>query len=171
MVNLLKVFLLFFVVTFITCGGKKQTAQINQPDSIAGYGIVLTEESSPRDVARLLIQALDNDDEQLLTKLVAVKYETRALKTIRRQQGAAGKKLSPEKIAVMTAAGWRGTYLSFTPGRTRITDEIICGDTAYVNIIAINLQGNELPLAIKMVHEDNLWKIPAAAEWLWEHKD
>jgi len=168
--NPMRPLLPILIITLITCGGQKQTAQVGQPDTIAGYGIVLTKESPPQDVARLLIQALENDNEELLAKLVAVKYEARALTTTRRQLAALGKKLTPEKIAVMTAAGWCGTYLSFTPGRTRITDETICGDTAYVNIIAINLQGEERPIAIKMVREDGRWKIPAASEWLLERR-
>jgi len=165
--NPMRPLLLILIITLITCGGQRQTAQSNQPDTIAGYGIVLIKESPPQDVARLLIQALENDNKEILTKLVAVQYEARALTTTRRQLAALGKKkLTPEKIAVMTAAGWCGTYLSFTPGRTRITDETICGDTAYVNIIAIDLRGKEQPNAIKMVREDGRWKIPAASEWL-----
>lgn len=171
MQNQLKPPLLFLILTLITCGGQGKTGPTNQPDTISAFGIILTEESPPRDVARLLIQALDNDDEQILTKLVAVKYEAQAIARIRQQLAALGKKLTPEKIAVITAAGWRGTYLSFTPGRTRITGEIILGETAYVNIIATTIQGKEQPNAIKMVREDNRWKIPAAGEWLPHHKD
>lgn len=141
--------------------GRQEGSQQNQPNIISAYGITLTRESSPREVASVLIKALDNNDEVMLTKLVAIKNEMEEFKKIYQRYGQRAKKITPEKVAITTAKGWIASYAIFEPGRTRIIGVKVEGEKAYVYCVGINSQGKERAFEIRMVREDGWWKVIA----------
>uniref|UniRef100_A0A7C6ECP3 DUF4878 domain-containing protein n=1 Tax=candidate division WOR-3 bacterium TaxID=2052148 RepID=A0A7C6ECP3_UNCW3 len=163
MVRVIKIVIIsILLVSLFGCGGKrKEAGQQNQPDTISAYGITLTKESSPKEVASLLIKGLDNDDEDVLTKLVAVKNEMAEIKKVFQKHGQRAKKLTPEDVASLTAKGWMASYAFLEPGWTKITDETIEGDRAYVYCVARNPKGRERNFEIRLIREDGWWKVTA----------
>jgi hypothetical protein len=134
---------------------------ITQPEEISGYGITLTRESTPEEVAQLLIKGLDNKDTGLLKQLVAVKYETEAVDAIYSKYGKKSS-VTPEKAAGLAVAGWQATYAFFKAGQTTITKTEVQGDTATVYATAkgvTNLENRYI--RINLVREDNWWKATA----------
>jgi len=154
------VILSILLVIFVNWG-RQEDSQQNQPNIISAYGITLTKESSPREVASVLIKGLDNDDEVGLTKLVAVKNEMAEIEKIYQKYGQRAKKLTPEKVAITTAKGWIACYAIFEPGRTRIIGEKVEGEKAYVYCVGIDPQRKERAFEIRMVREDGWWKVIA----------
>jgi len=139
---------------FLLCNGNIAISE----EKIAAYGLTLTTESSPIEVAKLLVKGLDNEDKGLLTKLVAVKYEMKEMEKIFHKYGRKSN-LTPEKVAIVVSSGWLATYLSFQSGKTILVKEKIEGNNAIVYATGINLKGEKQILEIKMVREDNWWKV------------
>jgi len=149
---------------FITSGGcdkRKGAGEKTQPDTISAYGITLTEESTPEEVAGLLIRGLDNDDKDVLTRLVAIKNEMVEIKKIYQKLGQRPKDLTPEGVAIITAKGWIASYAIIEPGRTEITGERIEGERASVYCAGIDQQGKKRTFEIRLVREDGWWKVTA----------
>jgi len=154
----------FLLVMIIGCrntqGGKGQQSQLEKTEKISAYGISLTRESSPKEVANLLIKGLDNDDKNILSKLVAVKYEMKEIEKIFHKYGKKAN-VTPEKTATITVLGWMATYAFFEKGQTTITEEKIEGDKSYVYAIGQKPNGAKRTLEIRMIREDGWWKIQA----------
>ncbi len=142
------------------CRSEEKIVPKSEAEKISAYGITLTRESSPREVAHLLVKGLDNEDRELLSKLVAVKHEMEEVKNLFREYGRAYKG-SPEKVAASVAAGWMATYLFFQSGQTAVTDERIEGDKASVYATGRKLNGEIRTLEIRMIREDGWWKVQA----------
>ncbi len=153
----LNFFILFLIIIF-SCSQKK--TEERKIEKIFAYGITLTKESSPKEVANLLIKGLDNEDEELLKKLVAVDYETKEIEKIFKNQGKKAK-INKEEVADLTVSGWLLTYTFFEKGKTRVIEEEIEGDFAYVYASGIKPNGKERTIEIRMVKEEGFWKIQA----------
>jgi len=150
----------FLLVTIAGCRNtQKETGQQSQPEKVSAYGITLIRESSPREVANLLIKGLDNDDKNILSKLVAVKYGAEEVEKIFRKYGKKSN-ISPEKSTALAVSGWMATYAFFEQGQTAITGDKTEGDKAYVYATGRNqTSGANQNLEIRMVREDGWWKI------------
>ena len=129
------------------------------------YPSGLSAESSPTEVAQVLIQALDADDNGTLLGLVAVNHEMAAVDAIHRKHGRRSR-LKPESVSAMTAAGWRATYAFFQENETRIERETVKGDTAEVFAAGKTPVGKARTLKINLLREGGLWKVRAGLESL-----
>jgi len=133
-------------------GGSQEETEAALPSYPPG----LSGESSPRQVAEVLIKALDDRDGQALLGLVAVEHGASGLDAIYAQYGRKSNK-SPAQVAGLTVSGWRGTYAWFQAGATRVTVERITGETARVEAQGVNPNtGRPRLLQIEMVREDGL---------------
>jgi len=146
-------------------GAAPQPADEPSATALAPYPADLSAQSSPTDVATVLIRALDADDAETLRGLVAVKHEVEAVDAIYRRHGRAGD-TTPEKAATMAAAGWQATYLFFETNATQVERETIEKDTAEVFAAGKSPTGKPRTLKIKLVREDDVWKVRAGLETL-----
>jgi len=143
------------------CGGDAEDAA--SEDTGIPYPASLGPDSSPSDVAKLLIEALEADDEGTLVGLVAAKAETANLNAIFERRGREGN-VTPPKAAALAAAGWSATYSFLKPGQTRVRRHEIHGDKADVFATAVNRGGETRTLKIEMIREDGAWKVLAGLE-------
>ena len=135
-------------------GGEEET-EAARPSYPPG----LSAQSSPRQVAEALIQALDERDGQTLLGLVAIEHGGSEIDAIYQKYGRESDK-TPEQVAGLTISGWGATYAWFQKGATRITGERISGETATVEAQGINPNtGRPRLLQIEMVRENDLWKV------------
>ncbi len=135
--------------------------------ALAPYPASLSAESSPKEVAQVLIQALDADDKQTLLGLVAVEHEMAAVDAIYRKHGRRSNH-KPESVAAMTVAGWQATHLFFEENETQVERETIKGDAAVVFARGKTPVGKPQMLKITLLREDGLWKVRAGLESLPE---
>jgi len=135
--------------------------------ALAPYPAGLSAESSPTDVATVLIAALDSEDKATLLGLVAVEHEVEAVDAIYRRHGRASR-LKPENVAAMTAAGWQATYAFFKKNETKVERETVTGDKAEVFAAGKSPLDKPCGLKIKLVREGGVWKVRAGLESLPE---
>jgi hypothetical protein len=127
--------------------------------ALPSYPPGLSADSSPRQVAEVLIQALDEKDGQTLLGLVAIEHGGSEIDAIYQKYGRESDR-TPEQIAGLTVSGWSATYAWFQKGATRVTGEQISGDTATVEAQGINPNtGRPRLLQIDLVQENGLWKV------------
>ncbi|MCJ7749481.1 MAG: hypothetical protein MUQ65_00045, partial [Armatimonadetes bacterium] len=100
-------------------GGQEETEA-----ALPSYPPGLSADSSPRQVAEALIQALDAKDGQTLLGLVAIEHGGSYIDAIYQQYGRESDK-TPEEVARFTISGWGATYAWFQKGATRVTGEQI----------------------------------------------
>jgi len=129
------------------------------------YPSNLSAESTPKEVAGVLVRALDEDDGATLVGLVAAKAEAEAVNAIYRKHGREGA-TSPESAARLAAAGWMATYAFFQEGETEVVREVVTGDTAEVFAAGKAPDGKDRTLKIKLLREDGLWKVGAGLQSL-----
>jgi hypothetical protein len=123
------------------------------------YPPALSAESSPWQVAEVLIKALDEEDGQTLLGLVAIKRGSSEVDAIYAKYGRESKR-SPAEVAGLAVSGWRATYAWFQAGTTQVTNESVTGDTAVVDARGVNPNtGRPRLLQVEMVREDGLWKV------------
>ena len=142
------------------CEGKGTETQA-ESKALAPYPSSLSTQSSPSQVAEVLIQALDAGDDQVLQGLVAVQREAEAIDRI---YGKYGKKhaTTPADAAALAASGWKASYAWFAPGTTYVVRENINGDTAWVKAQGVNPTTRKArELVISMVQEEGVWKVAA----------
>jgi len=126
------------------------------------YPASLSTDSTPSEVANVLIKALDEKDTKTLQGLVAVRTAGKELKAIDRRPG---KEYGPAKVAALVAAGCRATYAFFKKGETEVTGADITDEIATVRARGKNKEDKPMGLVLPMVREDGLWKIkPIKAE-------
>ena len=145
--------------------GTVQRDETTSEKSLPPYPGNLSPESSPSDVARTLIEALDEEDEDTLLGLVAAKNEAEAISAIYRKHGRK-KEIAPETAARMAAAGWSATYLFLQKGQTKVMREEVKGDKAYVFAEGKSPVGKLRKLKIKLIREDGVWKARGGIETL-----
>mgnify|MGYP001774084283 CR=1 FL=1 len=81
-------YLIICVSFFIYCSSDREKGERKgDKDLITGYGLTLTRESTPQDVAKFLFMALDNNGVGLLYTLVALEHESEELKNFRVRAG------------------------------------------------------------------------------------
>ena len=124
---------------------------------VAPYPAALSEVSTPREVAGVLVKALDEEDKATLLGLVAIKAAAREVEAIYQKYGKQSK-IKPAGNAALAAGGWQATYSFVQAGQTQVKGEHITGDSAIVTAAAIGADGTPRTLTIKLVREDGLWK-------------
>ena len=135
-------------------GGEEETEA-----SLPSYPATLSADSSPSQVAEVLIQALDAKDGQTLLALVAIEHGAGDIDAIYQKYGRESDR-APEQVAGLAASGWGATYAWFQKGATLVTGERISGDTATVEAQGINPNtGRPRLLQIQLVRENGLWKV------------
>ena len=127
------------------------------------YPAELSADSSPSDVAGVLIRALEEEDMATLLGLVAVKAESEAFEAIFRRHGREAR-TDYSRAAAMTAAGWGMSYGFVQNGSTEIVNESVDGDKAVVHATGTLQGGDACKLRIKLVREDAVWKVRAGIE-------
>jgi hypothetical protein len=149
-----------WVVLLGGCGGESAETQA-ESKTLPPYPSALSAQSSPSQVAEVLIQALDEGDDQVLLGLVAVKHDIEAIDSIYSRHGREHE-TAPADAAALTASGWKTSYAWYQSGATYVTEETIDGDTAVVWARGLNpTTGRARELTISMVREDGVWKVAA----------
>lgn len=145
------------------CGGESAEMQA-ESQALPPYPSALSAQSSPSQVAEVLIQALDEGNDQVLLGLVAVKHEIEAIDSIYRKHGKEHE-TTPADGAALAVSGWKTSYTWYQPGATYVTGERTDGDTAGVWAQGINpTTGRARELTISMVWEDGVWKVAAGLQ-------
>ena len=148
------------VVALGGCGGGGVEKE-PEDEAIPPYPAGLSSQSSPSQVAEVLIQALDGGNDEVLRGLVAVKHEIAAVDGIYSKYGR-DHDTPPAEAIGLTVAGWNMSYAWYQPGATRVSWEQIDGDNAVVGAQGVNPQtGRARELTIKLVREDGVWKVAA----------
>lgn len=126
---------------------------------ISGYGITLKKESTPEEVAELLISGLDHEDEELLKKLVAVKYAKEDIDSIFRKR-LRKSDVTYDQAAGFAVDGWIMTYTFCSKGETRIISTTIDGDKATVIASGrYRSTGESNRIRIDLRREEGWWKV------------
>ncbi len=131
------------------------------------YPSSLSADSSPEQVATVLIKALDEKDKGTLLGLVATKAASAKIDAIYRKYGRS-KKTDPVKTAGLTVVGWSSSYAFFQNGQTTTTRQVIEGDNAVVFANGTRPDGEPATLKIKLLREDGHWKVRAGLKSLPE---
>ena len=143
------------------CGQEAQdeeAASEGESAAVLEYPSSLSAESSPSEVAQVLIQALDEDDTGTLLGLVAIEAGTEAVEAIFSQHGRKSD-ITPRQVAALAAGGWRATYVFFLAGETEVTREEVHADTAVAFASGKLPDGKSQTLEITLIREDGLWKV------------
>ena len=135
------------------------------PPAALEYPAELSSASSPSDVARVLIRALDAGDNRTMTGLVAAKAEAEAVDAIFRKHGRRAN-TRPEAAAALAVSGWRATYAVFRKGETEVDREAVEADTATVFARGRLRSGEARRLKITLLREDGCWKVRAGLQTL-----
>ena len=153
------------VVSFagLFCACSRSGAEGAQGASVPQYPAELSADSSPADVAAVLIRALEQKDSAALAGLVAVKAESEAVESIYRRHGREAN-TDCNKVAAMTAGGWGASYAFVRNGSTEIVNESVDGDRAVVQATGTLQGGDACKLRIKFVREEGVWKVRAGIE-------
>jgi hypothetical protein len=155
--------LLWFALTLFASGCARQQGT-NRVSSPVRYPSKLSSASDPREVAQVLIKALDEDDKAALAGLVAAEAERAAIEEIYARYGRTHR-ITPWEAANLAASGWRATYVFFEPGATQVTEGQVEGDTATVRAQGRNAStGRPRVLVIHLAREGGLWKVLGGLE-------
>jgi len=133
-------------------------------DVISAYELTISAESSPQEVAQMLIKALDNKDGELLITLCAVKEATEEVNRI----GRGRLTFTPAKAAKLAAVGWLATYFFYEPGQTEVVDEDVQDGTAVVHAMGRHPETKKgRKLEIRFKREDEWWKVLPGLKDVW----
>jgi len=156
---------LCLVVLMQGCGRKGQEEQAGssstsqgQSATILAYPSTLSAQSSPEEVARTLIDALDTGRKKTLLGLVAVKQGSADIEAIYRKYGRESN-TKPEAVAALAVAGWAGTCAFYVPGEIQVERQEVRGDSAAVFASGTTRGGKRSTLEITLVREDGFWKV------------
>ena len=153
---------LCLVVLMEGCGRKGQEGISGtsraQPAAILEYPSALSAQSSPEEVGRTLIEALEAGQKKTLLGLVAVKQGSADIEGIYRKHGRESD-MKPEAVAALAVAGWSATCSFFQFGQTQIERHEIQGDSAIVYAAGATRDGTRRTLEISLVREDGFWKV------------
>ena len=145
------------------CAGRGEETD-NAEEAVPPYPASLSAQSSPSQVAAVLIQGLDQGNDAVLQGLVAVKREIQAIDGIYRKHGKEHETPASD-AARLTVSGWKASYAWYQPGATHVTREVVKGDTATVWAQGLNPNtGRARELTINMVWEDGVWKVAAGLQ-------
>lgn len=149
-------FLFLFILLILSCEKKTK-----KDESFEVYGVKIDRNTEPMEIAKILIKALDEDDYNVLKKLVAVKTEKKAIIDIFKKYSQKPRITEDEKIINLVVSGWILTYSFFKKGNTIITGDKVGGDSAFVYATGIKLNGSISSFEIKFIREDGYWKVLA----------
>jgi len=157
--------LTFLCLTFLLCGcGGEEADREGTTSAPPPYPTGLSAASTPRQAAEVLIEALDQKNGQVLEGLVAARHEAEQVDAIYRRHGRRHQ-TSLIEAARLAASGWSATYAWFEPGTTKVTGELIQGETTVVEARGRNPStGRPRLLVIEMIREDGVWKVKAGLE-------
>jgi hypothetical protein len=148
------VIVIIAALSIVGCGGN--TPEIKE---ITGYGLIVTRESRPEEIAALLIAGLDNQDKELLGKLVAVDDAVNEMKKIY-QKHPRKTPPSEENAVRMTVTGWQMTYSFFRPEETVVLSETTDENRATVTLSGRNkTTGQTRQISVNFLREKGWWKI------------
>ena len=161
--------LLLVVVSLVPigqgCGGKTENGTAPEAETetagspaAASYPAALSAASTPSEVARVLVQALDAQNKATLLGLVATKAATEQVDAIYKKYGKRSP-IKPEANAALAAGGWLATYSFVQSGQTEVKGERITGESATVTAAAKGPDGTARTLMIKLVREERVWKV------------
>lgn len=145
------------------CGKSTEPPGAGPPKKSSGttalpYPSTLSAKSTPKEVAAVLIGALDAGDKKILLCLVAVKAGGQEIEAIFRKHGRS-KTAKPGTVAALAVAGWSATYSFCRKGETQVKREEIKGDKALVFADCKARDGKPRTLEITLFREDGLWKV------------
>ena len=140
-------------------GGFDKAGQ-TQLSTASQYPAALSAESTPKEVAQVLIQALEENDRATLLGLVAVKSAVADIDAIFRKYGRRSP-IDQKNAVALAVQGWAATYHFFKVGETDVMEETVEGDTAVVYANGKALDASSRRLEISLVREDGLWKVRA----------
>ena len=129
-----------------------------QSSNLLKYPSDLSGDSSPEEVAAVLIRALDEKDKETLLGLVAAKAGARKIDAIFRKHNRA-RRTKPEKAAGLAVMGWSATYAFFQKGQTKVDHQVIEGNNATVFANGKRPDGKPAMIKIRLLREDGLWKV------------
>jgi len=145
------------------CGGGDD--EDGAPKAVIDYPEELSAESTPTEVAEVLIRALDAGDNKIMGGLVAAKAEAEAVNAIFRKHGRRGN-TRPEAAAALAVSGWRLSYATFRKWETEVAREVVEDDKATVFAKGTLRVGQPQRLKIRMLREDGCWKVRAGLQAL-----
>ncbi len=158
------------VVVVSGCGGDADDYESGSGGSSEGqssglleYPSSLSGDSSPEQVAAVLIKALEERDKDTLLGLVAAEAAARQIDAIFRKHGRA-RRTEPVKAAGLTVVGWSATYAFFQNGQTKLKRQVIEGDNATVFASGKRPDGKPATIKIKLLRENGLWKVRTGLE-------
>ena len=152
------------------CGGGDDGGNSADKGAVSfPYPAGLSAESSPSDVAGVLIEALDAKDKGTLLGLAAAKDAAKEVEAIFRKHGRSSEKSGKlgklgKNAAAMVVMGWGATYKFCQAGKTTVKAESIQGNTAVVTAAAAAPDGKPKTIKIKLMREDGVWKVRAGIE-------
>jgi len=131
---------------------------VGRGQPISAYGIMVYRNSEPREVARLFIAALDNEDSALLRRLIAGKAEKQRLDKFARLRGI-GRATVDDALDV-AVLGWLGSYSYFRKESMTVTTQSLSGSEARVSAqVLFGAAGEPRTIEIVLVREDGWWKV------------
>jgi pyruvate/2-oxoglutarate/acetoin dehydrogenase E1 component len=120
-------------------------------------GVAITRDSSPEDVAKLLIAAIEKSDTAVLAQLVAsqhVRSDTQRITQGRKQFAKV-----VDNGDALAIVGWRAKFSFLKSGSAKVASHSIDGERATVLLEAVNKQDEPVSLEVNLVREADLWKV------------
>ncbi len=148
----MKKYLFFFILIILSCGKKTKY------DSFEAYGVKIDRDTEPVKIAEVMIKALEEENQDVLKKIVAVNTERKAIIEIFKKYYQKPRKIEDENIRKIVVSGWLLTYSFFKKGNTFITGDKVGEDSAFVYASGIKLNGSRSSFEIRFVKEDGYWK-------------
>jgi hypothetical protein len=143
-------------VTFGCSGKEEATTPVEFCSTLNLYGLELTQESPPSDVAEVALAAVENDDLDTLVKLVAAKKVSADVQRI--TQGNQAFRISVDQAPQMTAQVIAEKIHQLTPDSRTIGEETIRGNQASVVVMGIQA-GQVGQVILHFTRENDLWKL------------
>ncbi len=147
----LNLYLIFLF--FIFCSKKTGS------EPVTLYGVKIDKETEPIKIAEILIRALDEENDTVLQKLVAVNTERTAILELYKKYSQKPKKISDENIRKLTSSGWLLTYSFFEKGNTYITGDKVGKDSAFVYASGLKVNGERRTMVISLIKENGYWRV------------
>ena len=119
--------------------------------------MLITADSPPEEVARLLLAALEADDDETLAKLVATKRTSRDLAEI--TQGRKEFEKIRGRSSALAIAGWKLQFAALKPGTAEVQSHSVSGKEATVTIVGKGRDDQPKTLTATLTLEDGRWQV------------
>lgn len=147
---------IFFIILFISISCNKNKAKYEQ---ITAYGITIDKDTEPLKIAEVFIKALDEENTDVLKKLVAVNAERKAILKVFKKYYLKPRNIEDENIKEIVISGWSLTYSFFKKGNVYITGDKVGVDSAFVFASGLKVNDERKTIEIRFVREKGYWKI------------